>query len=198
MKNGRSQKMQYAAKPGAHLNKSDAQIVGEAMETLRKKLRRRSFTIPEFERFCSNNHHPVHQVWRRVRDSITKRAGREAAAYLLRSVVVIMYGEVAGEASPRPVVTIGPPEPNKTVVFLAGDVAADPNLLVEYENQLKNHIRGHMQEFANIAGNSRLTQAVLSVLSEFPVEPSPTTGTRPLRKVSTAQEDASITTHATT
>lgn len=160
----------YAVKPGAHLRKDEAQIVGEAIEDLRRQLRRTDFTAGELERYCRAQRRPIHPIWARVRDSIASSAGREAAAYLMRSIVMIPYGETSAESAPRMVVVLGPPQPGRTTSRPAEDIAPNVDLILEYTGQFETTLRGHMQEFTHVVGVGRMKEAVLRVLEEFPIK----------------------------
>lgn len=155
----------YRPRPGARLTIKEAEIVGESTETLREELSR-SFTVEEYETFCRRKIEPVHPIWKKKRDEISADAGRAAAAYLLRSFIVV---EGKQEIAREGVIVLVEHKGLKTehgTVHTPDFVRASGDLLDLAEEQFCREVKASMAVFANVAGMKRMKKALAAVVEE--------------------------------
>ena len=157
----------YRPRPGAHLTVAQAGVVGEAIERARAEFGR-SFTVEQFETLCARRSDPVHALWVEKRSEIVDQAGRSAASYLLRSVVIIMDRRRPTELREATIVlTRRDGTESEGTAHEPRHVARSADLLQEMEEDFKSRVRADAKQFADVAGAARMKRAAREVLDEF-------------------------------
>jgi hypothetical protein len=112
----------------------------------------------------------VHDIWLRRRDQVVKNAGREAAAYLMRAVEIIIIHPKKGSVSAgRAITTIQVEDKSREVEgvgYHSSDVASNPDLLDQAEEDFVRQVRGLAESFTAIAGKARMTRRLMEIAKE--------------------------------
>lgn len=161
----------YAPKKGYHINKAEAQAIGQGLEVIQAK-HGDGFDISVFERHCQRDRGVLHAVWDRRRQHFINNAGREAARYLMNGVQVIVLRTAKSTQQPaRPIVLLPPggkiSGSCKERVFTGDSVAGDSDLLQQAEDKMIQNIKGAIDNFILVAGRARALKAVKQLLSAY-------------------------------
>jgi hypothetical protein len=155
----------YLPKPGAHIKRSEAQIIGQAKDECQRSLRR-DVTPKDFLAFCQDRRQPVHRIWNNKRREFEAGAGLAAADYLLRSICLDTRG-LANKGPPRALMIVSGSARGEGVVYDSEDVRRAPNLLLLAEEEFVITLKAAAKSFADLAGISRMKTVAQQVLDEF-------------------------------
>lgn len=158
--------MKYGVKPGAHLTEEEAQIVGEAMEDC-ARASGAGYSTKDFEAYCSNPRTKVHQVWLKKRDEIRNSAGRSAAAYLMRSIILVEH--IGSDGPPKAATTLLLSDGFKRegYVYDRATLAGSEDLVETAATQYATQLRGIATSFADVGGIRRMLEVTELVMKEF-------------------------------
>lgn len=162
-------KYKYKRRPPFRITNKEAQVIGDAFEQCGSETGARGVSVAKFEAFCSEPSHPVHKIWKRQCEQVVAGAGREAAAYLMRAVQIIIIHPSTAAPVGRAFTTIqieDKEEGRQGVGYHSVQVARSPDLLELAEQEMTRQVRGLAESFAAVAGATRMYDRLIRIATE--------------------------------
>lgn len=159
----------YVRRSKYRITDREARVIGDAFEKCGSRTGLRGVSVEKFAAFCSRPQHPVHEIWKRRCEQITNGAGRAAAAYLMASVEIVIIHPNSSAPAGRAVTTIMIEDEDGNcsgVGYRSEDVARNPDLLDQAEQEMARQVRGLAESFAAIAGGNRTYTRLLQIAAE--------------------------------